>query len=274
MCRRRNAINALKINYLSQSRGNGIDLSPTMDETTRNLVALQALELEAKATAKRLTELPTEVLKAERELAAAQKLLATVEQNLVQEAEGRQKLETAAESFRQKAKRLEAQLDSVQNQAQATALSREQDFARNEMNRLDEEQLASLEKSEQLDATLLVARDSAEQKSLILERTRVRIKSLTEEATLQGRELAAKRVQLREAIPEEILTTFDRLAASRGTGLARAENQLCRGCLMGIRLPLWSRLRDGELLKCDNCGRLLYWDPDLRLILEARGGNS
>jgi predicted nucleic acid-binding Zn-ribbon protein len=87
-------------------------------------------------------------------------------------------------------------------------------------------------------------------------------------------ELESKRAALRAEIAESptgdtSLATYDRVARSKGTAVSEALNQKCMACQMMVRPQRWNDLRDNSagsvasetLMTCENCGRMLYYDP-------------
>ncbi|MGA8042176.1 MAG: C4-type zinc ribbon domain-containing protein [Terracidiphilus sp.] len=240
-----------------------------MQAHIEHLVGLQEVDLERGQLAQALRALPAEIAQAEAALTASHGQVAQASDALAREESLRNRLEREVQGHRQKAARYRAQQDSVTTSAQAEAIEHEVRFAEAEIQRLEDEEFASLERTEAHEAALAAARAQVEECALALERTRERVAARQKEFAQQQAELEEKRAALRAAIEPEWLTRFDRLAASRGTAIARADNQQCMGCRMGVRPQVWNQLREGELLTCDSCGRLLYWDPTILVAPKA-----
>jgi len=238
------------------------------------LVVLQAYDNETK-------RLRDEVAALTKQIAALEtKAKATVGQRavvigLIAEEEARQRREESEiADLRQKLERTKKKLDMTTTTAQLTALEHEAAFARSEISRIEDAELESMERGEELEAQRKLADAAVADAASALEREKPLVAESIANHHVAIAELESKRVALRAEIAESptgdtSLATYDRVARSKGTAVSEALNQKCMACQMMVRPQRWNDLRDNSagsvasetLMTCENCGRMLYYDP-------------
>lgn len=240
-----------------------------MNVDLEHLVVLQAQDLELARLRGELAEAPRRVKAAEAELRAAEAALAGWRQRLGAEEKLRRGQESEIASHRAKLQRLRRSLDSATSAQQVTAFEHEIAFAETAIRGLEDEELASLERTEALEAEEAAGVRAVDGARTVLAREQEQAAALkvSNEAAIAG--IERERGELRGQITPQWLALYDKLARTRGTAVAEAigtaTSGKCAACQMGVRPQRWQDLtgrdHEDEIFSCESCGRMLFWDP-------------
>src|SRR5262249_18151647 len=129
-----------------------------MDQTLEKLIRLQQLDQEIRQLRASLEATPRRIRGIESELAAHAATIRNLEQRQREEESKRRRDESDLKDQQAKIAKSRQQLNIVQNQAQATALEHQIAFAEQEVSRLEDDELESMERSDIIDRDLLAAR--------------------------------------------------------------------------------------------------------------------
>ncbi len=236
-----------------------------MHPDLEKLINLQRLDIELAKLREDLAAVPSRLAALASKSAEAQAARITLEDSLAKEEKLRRSQESDIQALKDRGTKLRRQMDVVTTTAQAAALENELAFLTGEIARIEDTELDSMARSEFFEQQLPKARETLTSANSNLERERTRGADHTAATQTRIDALAADRKALRPTVGESALTTYDRIARTRGIALSEGVNGKCSACQMMIRPQIWQDLRDRSrhdlMLTCDTCGRMLYWDP-------------
>jgi predicted nucleic acid-binding Zn-ribbon protein len=235
-----------------------------MDAGLEHLIRLQKVDEQISSLLHSISELPKHLISLEEKARGQRAALDEAEKSIAAEEVKRRRLDSDLKDVQEKILKYRGQSNSVKTNDEFRALQHEIEFAQAEIAKIESQQLQGMERIETLEtAKRETSALIAEQKLLIeAEKNSARAASAEQEAKLAA--LRIERKEHREQIDPAMLSTYDRIASSaRKTGLARVQGQRCLACQMYLRPQIWNQVRSGQVLTCESCARLLYFDPSL-----------
>ena len=240
-----------------------------MNADLEHLIILQAQDLELRRLRAELADAPVQVSAAQTARARAEVALAEANKALTKEETLRRSQELEVKDRQGKISRLRKQMETATSAAQITALEHEISFSEQTIAKLEDDELASLERTDNFELARGKATLTLEVTTATLAAARVRAADIATRNTAAIAGIETERTALRALIDEARLSTYDRIAKAKGTGLSEAIDHKCAACQMMVRPQRWNDLTDRDphseyantIFTCETCGRMLFYDP-------------
>lgn len=236
-----------------------------MLEPIEKLLILQERDRKILQIQDELSHVPAERQRLQAKLATANSNLEATRQKVKHQESERKRLELEVEAKKELIERYSVQQFQTRKNEEYRALTHEIDTCRAEIVTLEDQEL---ELMEQIDA----GQKQAAELSKIAAETKRDIDSLVgaldeREQTLQKElaELQTNRDELASAVEDSLRQRYQRLWKHKGSNVVVGiDHGVCNGCHMQLsRQIVVSCQADQEIFFCPNCGRILYYTPEM-----------
>ena len=236
-----------------------------MLDVIKNLLALQERDRKLMRLQEELSRIAPERQAFSARAFAAQAKLASNRLRAKQIESDRKKLELDVDAQKQLIDRYSVQQFQTRKNEEYRALSHEIDTCRANISRLEDQILELMEQADTAEADIAATtREQSETKQLV-DGKLADLAKRENELTQELNSLVEGRTTLAEAVDEPVRLRYERLLRSKGNNVVVGINHgVCGGCHMVLqRQVVVSCQADQEVVPCPNCGRILYFTPDM-----------
>jgi hypothetical protein len=240
-----------------------------MLDVIRKLLILQDRDRQLLRLKEELAHIPIEREQLQKKAAATQQSLDGLKNKARHTESERKRLELEVEAKKQLIERYSLQQFQTRKNEEYRALAHEIEMCKDAIRLLEDQQLELMEQAEILAKELAEANKvTAELKrntDSLLANLATREQSMQKEMT----GLEANRSELASAVEEPTRIRYERLFKQRGNRVVvGVDRGVCGGCHMQLsRQTIVSCRAEQEITTCVNCGRILYFTPEMDLAV-------
>ena len=234
-----------------------------MHPDTHLVIHLQSLDQKISALEKEVAALPRHMSAIEKTLESHARKLEADKAALTANQKDRKKLEGEIQVHEQKVSKLRDQMLGAKTNEQYRAFQHEIEYLQKEIRSAEDRILELMSASEPLDVNVKKAEAALKEEKQVVEaeKDRARRRTAEDQGFLQTHNTERK-AALAKLAPAT-LSAYDRIRKKwNGNVVAEVAGGRCSACQIVLRPQFFQDLKIGEqIMFCESCGRILYYNP-------------
>ena len=233
-----------------------------------SLVKFQSAETEFRRLEVLLAEIPVRRRAIAQRQDAERAKLEDVRSAVEVAQKSRKQLEASVQDLETRRSKYKGQLMEVKTNKEYTAMLHEIEAVEKEIRAKEDQILADMERLEGLAAEVRRAEGTHKETEATLSDERKVLDAREAELLVIATGARQKREEVQKGVPPAMVALYERVARLRGgVAVCLAQDGMCGGCHVKLRLQLWSDIRRNEaLIQCPTCQRILYFEPPIPVV--------
>jgi len=240
-----------------------------MIETIEKLLVLQDRDRQIRRIQAELSHIEPERQDLKAKAAAAQTGLETAKTRSKQIETERKNLELEIEAKKQLISKYANQQFQTRKNEEYRALAHEIELCKAAIFKIEDQEIILMEQAEQVQKEIAQATQTANGTRKLVDDQTAQLAAREQNLKQELAQLEGDRQDLAAAVEEGARSRYERLLRSKGENvIVGVQHGVCGGCHMRLP-PQLVVLCQGEkgLVTCSNCGRILYYTPDMDLAV-------
>lgn len=158
-------------------------------------------------------------------------------------------------------KKYQGNLMQVKNQQQYAAAWKEIDATRKHVKELEESELKNMAEADGLQQQLDARKGGHDDLQARYDKAHEEWQHSLSDLKTEAEQLRKRAEAIEASLPERLKNEFQKILRQRGgVAVARVINETCSSCRSKVRPALFQQLKRGEMVQCEGCHRMLYWE--------------
>jgi uncharacterized protein len=239
----------------------------------RTIIELQQLDHKIGEMGSKIEALPAQIQAIEHQL---QEFLAAFESaklRLAASQKERRELDAEIQQIRGKITKHRDQLYQVKTNEQYRAMLKEIEGEEGNIRKTEDLILEKMVESEQLEKQIKEASQKLDSEKTRVASERSELEGERQAAVAERNQLTDHRNQLASSLTEELRSRYEKLMKARhGIAVAEVRDGFCSGCHVRLRPQALNDVTTSDgLFTCENCSRILYFDPPAAPVGDPAG---